>query len=257
MTLGARQNNMVRVYRDRDWLWHKYMVLGHTTYKIGKICGVDESTIRYWMEKYDMPRRASSEYRIGRSRPKSVGIKVSKAMTNRILSEEHKANLREAWTPEKRDEASKSRIGSKSSKETRAKISEANIGEKHPNFNNWASREPYCHLWNEPLREKYRNYWGRVCVLSDILRSTLGSGSGLDDFEGYEIFSSRRLAVHHTRGDKMEGCNSKEMALVPIQNRFNSKKFNGVKLEDNPFYITLFMLKDIERKHREEMLGSD
>jgi len=136
--------------------------------------------------------------------------------------------------------------------EVRAKISMRMAGEKNPSFNNWASRLPYCYKWNEPLREEVRNRWERRCVLSDTLRSAMGPKSVLDDFEGHEIFSGRRLSVHHIRGDKMEGCNGTEMALIPLQGKFNNKKIDGLKLENHLFYITLFLLKDIERKHREE-----
>ena len=169
--------------------------------------------------------------------------KISKSKTDIPLSEEHKAKL------------SKANMGNLHSKESYVRQGISVKGEKNPNFNNWSSRIPYCHLWNEPLKEEVRNRWGRVCVLTDLMRSTLGSELGLDDFEGHEIFSSRRFAVHHIRGDKMEGCNGKEMALVPLQCKFNVKKFDGFRLEENSFYITLFLFKDIERKHREEMLG--
>lgn len=179
----------------------------------------------------------------------------------KIPSEESNIKRRMAWTSEMREKERAARVGENNSRygvspseETRVKQSAAMSGENNPNFNNWSSRAPYCRLWDEPLRERYRNYWGRRCVLSDMLRSVLGPESHLNDFEGHEIFSRRRLSVHHIRGDKMEGCNGNEMSLVPLQCRFNNKKFDDLRLEDHPFYITLFLLKDIERKHREEML---
>ena len=167
-------------------------------------------------------RRAKmSAAQMGKTLSEETRVKISMALTGKVLSEEHKA-----------------------------RISLAISGENHPSFNNWASREPYCHLWNEPLRERYRNHYGRVCVLTDTLRSVMGPESGLDDFEGHEIFSKVRLSVHHIRGNKMAGCDGIELALIPLQGKFNNKKFDGLKLEDHPFYITLFLFKDIERKHR-------
>jgi len=206
--------------------------------------------------------------------------KMSVAMTGRTLSEEHKAKIgaagigrvvseetrikvKAAWTPEKRAKQSAANKGENNpmygktrspTEETRAKNSAANMGEKNSNWRGGISFEPYCHLWSEPLRERYRNHYGRVCVLTDTLRSVMGPGSGLDDFEGHEIFNGRRLSVHHIRGDKMSGCDGTELVLVPLQGKFNTTKFDGLKLEDHPFYITLFLLKDQERRYREEIL---
>lgn len=200
--------------------------------------------------------------------------KMGAIMKNKILTEEHKAkisasNIGKILSEEHKVKIRVANMGHIVSEETKTKISAANMGiarseeakakrsgKNHWNFNNWISRAPYCHKWNEPLRERYRNYWGRVCVLSDMLRSVMGSNSGLDDFEGHEIFSKRRLSVHHIRGDKMAGCNGKEMALIPLQGGLNSKRFNGLRLEEHPFYITLFLLKDMERKHHEEMFNN-
>ena len=208
----------------------------------------------------EMSKRTSGKNNpmYGNIHSKETRAKISASQTGKTLTEEHKAKIglasMDLWKdPEYRDKLSGENSAQKRP-EIRAEVSMRTKGEKNPNFNNWASREPYCHLWNEPLREKYRNYWNRVCVLTDLMRSTLGSESDLDDFEGHEIFSSRRLAVHHTKGNKMAGCDGTEMALIPIQNKFNTKKFDELRLEENPFYITLFLLKDIERKHREEML---
>jgi len=168
---------------------------------------------------------------------------------------ERNAKISEAWTLERKEEQSVRQTGSIRAEKTKAKMSAIATGKNNPNFNNWSSRMPYCHLWDGPLREKIRNRYGRICVLTDTLRSVMGSDSGLDDFAGYEIFSKERLCVHHIYGNKMAGCDGTELALIPLQRKFNNKKFDGFRLEDHPFYITLFLLKDIERRHREEMIG--
>lgn len=230
-----------------------------------------------------------NNHNFGKSPSETTRAKQSAAVTGRTLSKEHiakisgennhnygklfsketRAKMSASWTPERRAKMSAFMSGGKNPMkqpevqakisgenshakrpEVRDKISLANSGENNSSFNNWASREPYCHLWGESLRERYRNHYGRVCVLSDTLRSVMGPDSGLDDFEGHEIFNDRRLSVHHIRGNKMAGCDGTELALTPLQGRFNNKKFDGLKLEDHPFYITLFLLKDIERKHR-------
>ena len=142
------------------------------------------------------------------------------------------------------------------SEKTKAKMSAAKTRENHPNWQGGKSFLPYCYLFNEKKKEEVRNRYGRVCILTDTLRSVMGPESGLDDFAGHEIFSGRRLSVHHIRGNKMAGCDGTELALIPLQCAFNNKKSDGLRLEDHSFYITLFLLKDIERRYREEMLGS-
>lgn len=156
---------------------------------------------------------------------------------------EVRAKLKAVWTAEKR-----------------AKRSVANRGKNNPSYIDGRSFLPYCHLFDEPLRESYRNYWGRICVLTDLMKSTLGpdaefNGTKFDDFEGHEIFSGRRLSVHHIYGNKMAGCDDTELALIPLQISYNAKKIDGLKLEDHPFYITLFMFKDLERKTREQRIN--
>ena len=154
---------------------------------------------------------------------------------------------------ETRAKMSASHKGHTQTKETRAKISfkmrGANTGKNNGNWNGGSSFEPYCPRFNEPLKERYRNHYGRVCILSDILKSVMGPESGLDDFDGHEIFSGRRLSVHHIYGNKMAGCDGTDLALIPLQGRYNTMKVDGLKLEDHPFYITLFMLKDQEKRH--------
>ena len=99
----------------------------------------------------------------------AVNIGENNPNFGKIPSEESNIKRRMAWTPKRRAEwgealtgENNSRYGVSLSEETRAKLSVAMSGENHPNFNNWSSRVPYCHLWNESLRERYRNYWGRV-----------------------------------------------------------------------------------------------
>ena len=135
-------------------------------------------------------------------------------MYGKTLSEEHKAKISAAWTPE-----------------MRAKKSAAQIGENNSSFNNWASREPYCPRFNNVLKERYRNSYGRICVYC---------GKS-------ELFNYGLLSVHHIDGNKMQGCDDHDWFLVPLCRSCNSKGF-----ERKPEYVFLFWLKDIERKHRSQ-----
>ena len=274
---GKTHSEILAMNRMRRWRWYNTISpeKREEAMEIVDIAGRVKMRVSWTPEKRAKMRAAwigENNPNFGKSPSEETRAKMSAAAIGRVFSEEHKANLSAAHmgktqTKESNTKRSVTLTGRVISNKTKAKMSAATTeqwrtpefrdrmsGENSPRFNNWASREPYCHLWDEPLKEKYRNHYGRVCVLSDTLRSVMGSESGLDDFEGHEIFNGRRLSVHHIRGDKMSGCDGTELALIPLQGRFNSEKFDGLKLEDHPFYITLFLLKDIERKHREETL---
>ena len=262
---GKTEFEILSMGCQKRYLWYK-MILPEEKEKAMGIVEIvrrnknSVAMIKWWREPgYRARFSGKNGYLYGKNNPAKrldVRAKLSIAKIKNWKDSEFRAsrtgNNNPAKRPEVRAKMSASMIEYCKTSEAKDKMSANNTGENNPNFNNWVSRKPYCYLWNESLRERYRNYWGRVCVLTDTLRSVMGLDSGLSDFEGHEIFSKRRLAVHHSRGDKMEGCNGKEMALVPIQNRFNNKKFDGLRLENHPFYITLFLFKDIERKHREE-----
>ncbi len=102
-------------------------------------------------------------------------------------------------------------------------------GKSSPNWRGGISFEPYCPQFNNPLREQYRNAYGRVCAYCDKP----------------EILNGHRLSVHHVDGNKNQGCDGHDWFLVPLCRSCNSKGF-----ERKPEYVFLFWLKDIERKHR-------
>lgn len=82
------------------------------------------------------------------------------------------------------------RWGTTHTVETRNKISDALSGEKHPNWNGGSSSEPYCGKFNENLRERVREFFGRVCQLCDK----------------HESESKLRLSVHHVYAEKKACC---------------------------------------------------
>lgn len=162
-----------------------------------------------------------SAYMTGKTRSKESCAKQSATITGRIFTKEH------------RDRQSASLMGHIVSDKTRAKISAARTGkytgENSANWRGGISFEPYCPQFNNPLREQYRNAYGRVCAYCDKP----------------EILNGHRLSVHHVDGNKNQGCDEHDWFLVPLCKSCNSKGF-----ERKPEYIFLFWLKDIERKHR-------
>lgn len=50
-----------RLYTNKDWLEKKYWDELKSTHDIAEQCGCSNSTIRRWMEQFDIPRRSRSE----------------------------------------------------------------------------------------------------------------------------------------------------------------------------------------------------
>jgi len=48
-------------YQDEKWLYNKYWIEELSLTKIGKLCGVNHETIRYWIKKLNIPIRSYSE----------------------------------------------------------------------------------------------------------------------------------------------------------------------------------------------------
>lgn len=56
----------MKLYKDRDWLYQKYVVELHSSYEIAEMCGVGSQTILNWLAKFGIPannRKARAESR--------------------------------------------------------------------------------------------------------------------------------------------------------------------------------------------------
>ncbi len=160
-------------------------------------------------------RRFSAEHR----------RKLSEANRDSKLSQENIRRLAEArkgthHTEETKKRISQSERGRKLSAEHRRKISEANKGESHYNWRGGVSFLPYCHKFNEQLKEGIRDRDNRTCQLCN------------------EKENGRKLTVHHIHYDKAN-CDPDLIALcVRCSGKVN---FN------RDYYEELFMERLKER----------
>ena len=51
----------MKKYKDKNWLYQKYWKEECSMSEIGNICGVDKTTVKYWMVKFNIPYRTRSE----------------------------------------------------------------------------------------------------------------------------------------------------------------------------------------------------
>jgi len=165
------------------------------------------------MRTVETARRAKIRVsKIGENNPNFCGLseehkaKISVAMTGKPRSEKCKAKISASYIPERKAKYSAHMTGENnpmSRPEVRDKIS----GENNPNWQNGASFKPYCHLFNDRLKESIRNRDNRVCVLC---------GKG-------EIQNGQRLSVHHIDSDKAQGCQGKKWYLCALCRSCNSR----------------------------------
>jgi len=116
-----------RPYKNRDWLYQKYIVQKVSIYRIAKICRVSECAVNWWMKKYNIKIRSLTE--AWQFRP-PCSLETRKKRSKAMLGFKH-------------SEETKRKIGSKHkgkiiSEEQREKISNAMkgkmIGRKNPMF---------------------------------------------------------------------------------------------------------------------------
>jgi|GEM_PF-3404173 len=76
LSLGKEQG---RLYKNRNWLYQKYIVEQLSTPDIGKICNIHPSTIYVWLKKYRLETRSYSQsVKIARKKwkEKYIGTKI-------------------------------------------------------------------------------------------------------------------------------------------------------------------------------------
>lgn len=80
-------------------------------------------------------------------------------------------------------------------------------GENHPQWNGGISFEPYCVKFDDELKERVREKYGRVCFLCAMTEKENG----------------RKLSVHHVNYNKKMGCDGTKWLLVPLCVGCNSR----------------------------------
>lgn len=119
---------------------------------------------------------------------------MSEKMKGRTFSKESRKKMSDAA------KGNTKKRGWKAPEETRRKISEALKGDKHPNWNNGSSFEPYCILFNDEFKNRVRNFFGNVCV--ECGKTTEENGRNLD--------------VHHVNFNKQTCCDDSIPLFVAL-----------------------------------------
>lgn len=167
------------------------MLNGRSSYDIGNELGLAACTIQRQLRRKGIHVRTFSEAKLGRRQPHDLVAKRTAKIIGRKTSAETRKKLSDVLT------------GRQKSEEHRKKLSElqrARTGPKAPNWRGGASYEPYCHKFNEELKERVRDSFGRMCYICKRTESKSG----------------KRFCCHHIDYNKVQGCKGKQWALIPL-----------------------------------------
>lgn len=209
---------MVTIEIDEDWLRRKYVTEELTLREIAALVGCTHTTIIRHLAWAGIDRRPTT----GTDRTKRKLSKTSAGHNNPMYGKKHdaitKAKMSKAqrardWrpTPEHIDKlraavfARRGLPGTPLSMEARRKLSKMNSGPNHPQWKGGISFGPYCHKFNNALKEQIRDDFGRRCYLCG------------------EPENGKRLAIHHTDYNKNTLCNGKTWGLIPLCASCHSK----------------------------------
>jgi hypothetical protein len=137
-------------------------------------------------------RRRQKEAMLGSHHTEEHKRKIGESGRGRIVSEETRINMGNA------------KRGQKHTEDAKRKISKSLTGkycrEKSSNWKGGISFEPYCFKFDEPLHERCRIFFERVCV----------------ECGKTEIENKRKMDVHHVNYDKMVCCNDVKPLFVTL-----------------------------------------
>jgi len=164
----------------RELYWDKELSLSCTAHELG----VGVTTVRSWMSKFGIPHRSISDAKKGHTVSKEARIKLSRANkgrnhpgygkprseeTRRKIGEPQKGKKNHMYgkhhTDETKRKLSKVLKGKTRSLKTRRKISEANTGSRHPNWQGGKSFEPYPVEFNEKLKRSIKKRDNNICQI--------------------------------------------------------------------------------------------
>jgi hypothetical protein len=171
-------------YKDREWLYEKYVEEGLTNVEIADICDVSDSTICLWKKKFDIPSRDET--------PERVKEKIAESVSQHIEQNGH------PFKGKSHTEKSKNKISESKSGENHQFYGESRpeFAEKVSGSNNPAYKDGRSEEYDFRKSNKWQNFSFKIKEKSNWTCQNCGSHG-----------SEEEIQTHHTRpvsegGDK-------------------------------------------------------
>ena len=212
-----------QIFRNKEWLYTEYITNKKSAADIAKNFGITACAITFWLKKYNIPRRDTSQTRkikywgiTGEKNP----MFGKKSRSGSHHSEETKIKMRKSWEGRVVSDATKLKLkGRKCSQETRQKMSNTAIkngrvpprmkGEKNPRWLGGKSFEPYTVDWTQTLKQSIKERDSYICQLC------------------HNSLINKKCCVHHIDYNK---TNNNPINLITLCNCCHTKtNFNREK----------------------------
>lgn len=208
----------MKLYKDKNWLYQKYIIEKLSTYEISKIIKAVPSTIWKWLKIFNIKTRTISETRKGKLLPEKVKRKISQ--TN--------SGQNHPWFGRHHTEESKEKKR-QSMKEWHKKHPDAQRGENNPNFGrrgkkwpNWAGEKTiqnnYVYVYKPD--HLYSNKYGRVAEHRLIAEKVL------------DRYLKQNEVPHHVNFNKSDNRNSNLLICTIGYNLSLHRKIKTLGLSD-------------------------
>lgn len=181
------------MYRNKDWLYNKYVVNKLGAPQIAKICQCSHTTIYKYLKIFNISTRSNPD-----------------AIRNRWGYDIKKEDLIKLYSDKKLSLAKVAKCYGCDVKTivkymdkyniTMRNYSESQQGELSRNWKGGISNRMYCYKFNDNIKEDIRISFNRRCFICGKSESANG----------------RKLDVHHITYGKMDGCNGQRINLIPL-----------------------------------------
>jgi len=113
-------------YKNKEWLYKRYIEEKLSAIKIAKICEVGDTTIYRWLKRYNIHIRFAGEYNLGKKK-KPMSEETKKKISESKKGFKHSEKTKKKWSEMRKGEKNWN-YGKHCSEETKQKIRLGNLG---------------------------------------------------------------------------------------------------------------------------------
>jgi transposase len=213
-----------KAYRDPNWLFDQYVNHKRSSGDIAKLCGCGRTTIRTYLNRFNVPIRSQEEISNSKEFKEKIG-RITKerwdtpggretfivALNTDETRAKLSANARHLWdTPELRAKVEDhwhEVVANPLYRKQNAAMNSLRTGPLSPRWKGGKSFEPYCPKFNREFKKRVRAFFEHRCVCCGK----------------HENECRRKLSVHHIEYNKQACCDNRIAQFVTLCDMHHSK----------------------------------